>query len=172
MARQKNFKKGESVVLPSGYVKVVTKDQYTYRGVAVIDVKDGESETKRVPVKGVQRTTKVLDACATSKLDIPTRIAEPEAVNTADLRPHIVVNTSAPVMNKYQRLIRNALGEEIIVDVYDVLQAFQVTDPAIAHAVKKALAPGQRGHKSYEEDLNDISVSIDRAKDLHRNRQQ
>lgn len=72
--------------------------------------------------------------------------------------------------NKYQRVIQNAEGCAMIIDVYDVLQAFQVTDPALQHLVKKALAAGQRGHKDEAQDLKDIVVSGERAIQLHKNR--
>ena len=50
--------------------------------------------------------------------------------------------------------------------MYDVLQAFAVTNPALQHLVKKALAVGQRGHKDAAEDLQDIIDSALRAKEL------
>lgn len=49
------------------------------------------------------------------------------------------------------------------IDVYDVLVAFDVTNPAIQHAVKKLLCPGQRGAKDTLQDLNEALVSIERA---------
>lgn len=52
------------------------------------------------------------------------------------------------------------------IDVYDVLQAFNVTNPALQHLVKKALAVGQRGHKDKMEDLRDILASAQRAIEL------
>lgn len=64
--------------------------------------------------------------------------------------------------NKYQREIKTG----VFVDVYDVLQAFNVTNPALQHLVKKALAVGQRGHKDASEDLQDIVDSALRAKEL------
>lgn len=64
--------------------------------------------------------------------------------------------------NKYQREIKPG----VFVDVYDVLQAFAVTNPALQHLVKKALAVGQRGHKDAAEDLQDIIDSALRAKEL------
>ncbi len=67
-------------------------------------------------------------------------------------------------MNKYSREIKPG----VFVDVYDVLRAFEVTDGAIAHALKKLLAPGKRGHKDYLYDLNDVILSINRAIDLHK----
>lgn len=64
--------------------------------------------------------------------------------------------------NKYQREIKPG----VFVDVYDVLQAFEVTNPALQHLVKKALAVGQRGHKDAAEDLQDIVDSALRAQEL------
>lgn len=64
--------------------------------------------------------------------------------------------------NKYQREIKPGVW----VDVYDVLKAFSVVNPALQHLVKKALAVGQRGHKNAAEDLQDIIDSAIRAKEL------
>lgn len=64
--------------------------------------------------------------------------------------------------NKYQREIKPG----VFVDVYDVLKAFSVFNPALQHLVKKALAVGQRGHKGAAEDLQDIIDSAVRAKEL------
>jgi len=52
------------------------------------------------------------------------------------------------------------------VDVYRVLDAFQVKDPAIQHLVKKALAAGERGHKDLIQDYKDIVHSANSALDL------
>jgi len=57
----------------------------------------------------------------------------------------------------------------VTIDVYDVLQAFNVTNPALQHLVKKALAVGQRGHKDKMEDLRDILASAQRAIELDEN---
>ena len=54
----------------------------------------------------------------------------------------------------------------VTIDVYDVLQAFNVTNPALQHLVKKALAVGQRGHKDKMEDLRDVLASAQRAIEL------
>lgn len=48
-------------------------------------------------------------------------------------------------------------------DVYDVLRAFAVTDPAVAHAIKKLLAPGQRHAKGYLQDLEEAAWSLSNA---------
>lgn len=64
---------------------------------------------------------------------------------------------------KYNREIKPG----VFVDVYDVLYAFKVTDPCLQHAVKKALAAGQRGHKDLRQDLVDIRDSAQRALDSY-----
>lgn len=70
--------------------------------------------------------------------------------------------------SKYKRMLRQTLpeghpGASVICDVYDVLQAWDVTCPAIQHAVKKLLQPGQRGSKSAVQDLREAIGSIERA---------
>ena len=65
-------------------------------------------------------------------------------------------------MNKYSKEIR----EGVYVDVYDVLQAFGVTNPALQHLIKKALQAGNRGHKDLMTDMQDIIDSAIRAKEL------
>ena len=64
--------------------------------------------------------------------------------------------------NKYHREIKPG----IFVDVYDVLVAFNVTCPAIGHALKKLLAPGKRVAKDRATDLNESIQSIKRAIEL------
>ena len=61
-------------------------------------------------------------------------------------------------MSKYHRNIRTES-----VDVYDILVAFDVTNPAIQHAIKKLLMPGGRGAKSTIQDISEAAQSIDRA---------
>lgn len=61
--------------------------------------------------------------------------------------------------NKYDREILH----KVHVDVYDVLNAFEVWKPEVAHAVKKLLAPGKRGDKSLLQDLQEAQASIEAA---------
>lgn len=57
---------------------------------------------------------------------------------------------------KYKRLIHDLEGRTLgSVDVYSVLRAFSVTDPAIAHAVKKLLCAGIRGKGDERQDLTE-----------------
>ena len=74
-------------------------------------------------------------------------------------------------MSTYTRQITQTLADEdqgftISVDVYDVLRAFSVTDPAIQHAIKKLLCTGIRGHKDTRQDLEEAIQSIERALDV------
>ena len=55
---------------------------------------------------------------------------------------------------------------DIWVDVYDVLLAWGVTNPAYQHLIKKALKPGNRGHKDLMTDAQDIVDSAIRGKQL------
>lgn len=66
-------------------------------------------------------------------------------------------------MSKYVRPIQGLDGATTEVDVYRVLEAFDVIHPQLQHLIKKALAAGQRGHKDFSEDVDDI---IDAAQNL------
>jgi len=69
--------------------------------------------------------------------------------------------------NKYHREIFDINGDKCItVDVYSVLAAFEVTNPALQHLIKKALCAGLRGHKNELTDMDDIIESAYRAKDM------
>lgn len=69
------------------------------------------------------------------------------------------VATDVTHRNKYQREIKPGVW----VDVYDVLKAFDITCPAMAHAVKKCLAPGKRGVKDSLQDKREAITSIERS---------
>ena len=65
--------------------------------------------------------------------------------------------------NKYRRPIPARATRNGGMDVYDVLTAFGVTCPALAHAVKKILCPGQRGAKDKLQDLKEAAWSLAEA---------
>ena len=69
---------------------------------------------------------------------------------------------------KYRKKITDAEGNTANVDVYDVLKAFNVTDPALQHLIKKGLNAGNRGHKDLTVDLQDITDSAIRAQQLNK----
>lgn len=67
------------------------------------------------------------------------------------------------VRNKYRREVKPG----VFCDVYDILRAWEVTDPCLQHLLKKALQPGKRHHKDLEEDLKDILASAKRAVEMY-----
>jgi hypothetical protein len=75
-------------------------------------------------------------------------------------------------MSEYVRAVSAELanGERYTfqLDVYDVLQAFDVRCPARQHAIKKLLAAGLRGAKDEETDLREACDSVLRALELKR----
>lgn len=52
------------------------------------------------------------------------------------------------------------------VDVYRVLQLFNVTDQCIGHAIKKLLLPGGRGGKSTHQDVQEAIDTLTRWKEM------
>ena len=55
------------------------------------------------------------------------------------------------------------------IDVYRVLELYEVTDPCIAHAVKKLLVPGNRGGgKDRDRDIQEAIDSLERYKEMRR----
>lgn len=64
--------------------------------------------------------------------------------------------------NKYNRECKG-----VHIDVYDVLKAFNVTCPAMQHAIKKMLCTGSRGYKGFQQDADEAINSINRAKELN-----
>lgn len=63
--------------------------------------------------------------------------------------------------NKYKRVINGAS-----VDVYDILKAYEVNNPALQHLIKKALCAGLRGHKDRKTDMKEILSAANRALEL------
>lgn len=88
-------------------------------------------------------------------LDSITKIDSPPAA----LKPPTVfveVNENGPV-NHYARTHR---GVEL--DVYRILKPYGITDPAIAHAVKKLLRFGAGQHKNRATDIAEAIQSLQR----------
>jgi len=73
---------------------------------------------------------------------------------------------------KYLRPIESAQtpGSLVYVDVYSVLEAFGVTCPARAHAVKKLLCCGNRGKGDALADLTGAAAAVSRAIELEHRR--
>ena len=69
--------------------------------------------------------------------------------------------TTPEVGNNYKRRFTNRMYENKYFDAYDVLNAFSINDPMIAHAVKKLLvAGGRNGGKSLKQDIEESIKSL------------
>ena len=66
--------------------------------------------------------------------------------------------------NKYHRRIIGLDGITTYVDVYRVLDAFNVTDPGLQHAIKKLLCAGIRGKGDTKQDLSEAQDAIEASK--------
>ena len=62
----------------------------------------------------------------------------------------------------YYKEVRNLTH----IDVYRVLELFEVVDPAIQHAVKKLLCAGGRGAKCQGQDVQEAIDSLARWQDM------
>lgn len=70
--------------------------------------------------------------------------------------------------SKYLREVVCVVGSKI--DVYAVLEAFDVHCPARQHAIKKLLCSGIRGKGNASQDLKEARDAIDRAIQMHESR--
>lgn len=68
--------------------------------------------------------------------------------------------------DKYPHYYKKVPGEYI--DVYRVLDLFEVTDPCIQHAIKKLLAAGKRGAKDVSKDVREAIVSLERWQEMRK----
>jgi len=70
--------------------------------------------------------------------------------------------------NKYHRLIGDITDRKTVctVDVYAVLEAFNVQCPARQHAIKKLLCAGLRGKGDSVQDLSEARDAVVRAMEL------
>ncbi len=55
-----------------------------------------------------------------------------------------------------------------VLDVYRVLDLFEVTNPCVAHAVKKLLVIGDRGSKDFDTDLKEAIDTLKRLQDMRK----
>lgn len=85
----------------------------------------------------------------------------PRGVDYVGILNAAIANQQSITKSKYTKTIHG-----VSVDVYDILQAWGVSNPALQHLIKKALQCGQRGHKDNAQDLQDIIDSAIRAKEL------
>lgn len=74
---------------------------------------------------------------------------------------------SAPMALKYPHYFKDVRHLDYI-DVYRILDLFEVTDQMIAHVIKKLLAAGQRGAKDAEKDIDEAFETLLRRKEMRR----
>ena len=53
-------------------------------------------------------------------------------------------------------------------DVYRILDLYEVYDPCIQHALKKLLVAGGRGHKDVSRDIQDVIDTLIRWQEMQR----
>ena len=89
--------------------------------------------------------------------------------NPNNVRFRITFDTKSPstpsapsLASQYPHYYKPTKGQEFV-DVYAILSMWNVTDHAIAHAIKKLLAAGQRGAKDKLKDKKEAIVSIQRS---------
>lgn len=78
------------------------------------------------------------------------------------IKTHEVVEipiTNTKKSNKYMHEVLPGVW----IDIYDVIDAFGLTDGGYQHALKKMLNTGSRGHKDEIEDRDDILASVKRS---------
>lgn len=91
-------------------------------------------------------THPVLDSI--TKLDAPTKLTPPTV---------FMEDEETPPVNHYARTFK---GVEI--DVYRIAKLYGITDPAIAHALKKLLRFGSGQHKDRAQDIAEAIQSLQR----------
>lgn len=99
-------------------------------------------------------------------VDVQYPEREPLELNGHVRKDIIAERTPIPDETTANKYARSCKG--VTIDVYDVLQAFNVTNPALQHLVKKALCAGLRGHKDRQQDLQEIIDSANRAIELEK----
>lgn len=82
--------------------------------------------------------------------------------------------TLMPIPNHYLKKhspYHREIFPGVYVDVYKILDTYQVTNSASAHEIKKALMPGERHGKSRMQDLKEAAWSASKAVQLEVERQ-
>ena len=67
--------------------------------------------------------------------------------------------------NTYNHYFKNTVHLNAV-DVYRVLELFEVTHPCLQHAIKKLLCAGQRGGKDMEQDVQEAIDALVRWQDM------
>ncbi len=93
-----------------------------------------------------------------------TRDQDSDCAAPPPVAPAISIHPLYARWRKYPQYFK-IIGTEIV-DVYAIIDAFNVTSPGIQHAIKKLLAPGNRGHKSRAQDIKEAIDALSRQLEL------
>lgn len=106
--------------------------------------------------------------CKKSGVVLWQRPTQPEALPFIDDNPQSLNDQYAEIeqVRQHNHYFKDVSGLNEI-DVYMVLKLFNVTDPCLQHIAKKALCAGQRGHKDFKKDLQDILDTAKRAVEIN-----
>jgi len=72
---------------------------------------------------------------------------------------------SVPLPQKHQHYKKYVKHLDYI-DVYRIIDLYELHDPCFQHALKKILVPGARGHKDLIKDINDIIDTMQRKLEM------
>lgn len=129
---------------------------------------------RRTEVKSQARRSRAVKEVARRKTAIAAQTLQCIADNLVDANGNVVSKEiELPDLKKclirrntgmkYRRQITNFEGANVTIDVYNVIDAFDVRCPAVAHAVKKLLCSGLRGKGDRRQDLDESIDAIMRA---------
>jgi len=76
-------------------------------------------------------------------------------------------DVTAPVRKQYSHYHKRVPTGVTHIDVYRVLQMWDVRDPCLQHALKKLLVAGGRGSKGVEKDVAEAIASLQRWQEMH-----
>lgn len=141
---------------------VTSKDDY---GVKILF--DGDTKPQTFSHRDVEHWLTIIPPAADASTDDEPPTPAPFATYQSD-----PVEEQHYRDSKYIRSIRAVKGEQSIdVDVYEVLEAFNVTCPARQHALKKLLCAGLRNKGSVMQDLREAEACVRRAMEMQYSRE-
>lgn len=94
---------------------------------------------------------------------LPTKTPDLEDFISADIASSVKVHQGAEALFPHYHKDVSHLDT---IDVYRVLQLWEVLDPCIQHAIKKLLVAGGRGHKDMSKDVHEAIVSLQRWEEM------
>lgn len=77
------------------------------------------------------------------------------------------MDSTIETKREYGHYYRDVSQLEVI-DVYRVLELFEVTNPCLQHALKKILIAGKRGAKDMDKDIQEAIDTLKRLQDMRK----